>query len=408
MGVPLSILWVGKQSTDEGSGEEVYDSRVVASLRKLGHHVEICHPEPVSRLREAALLATCLLPYLRTRYATLRNRRAIVEKSRSVDVVIGSWEPFDALLGRLPRPCILIVHNIISRSLPALLTGSIPALFTGSIGARFGAYRARLWERRHYRAGNFAAIGALSNRDLAYLDTLAHRPRLLRLTPGMPRLAELAPDAEFKSEIVLSGTFGWFPKRRDTVMFAQQYAKIDNRFQVRAEALPEEAVAALHPLSAPSADEIASAIRLGVIPDCFEAGHKLRTLAYIANNQIVLSFSDVSFDFEHIPDHDLFIQRLHTVEDIARVVSSLRSIPLPELRDKFRQFKQACARSFTWQVVAERLAEASREIIASRQPRAAQCVSEARAKQTAALEAAAAEPRLQASADQTRMAADGI
>jgi len=363
MGVPLSILWVGKRSTDEGSGDEVYDSRVLASLRELGHNVEVCHPEPVSRLREAALLASGCLPYLRTRYATLRNRRAIVEKSRSVDVVIGSWEPFEGLLRRLPRPCILIIHNVISRSLPAV--------FPGSVAARLSAYRARLWERRCYRAENFAAIGALSSRDLAYLETLTHRPRLLRLTPGMPSLAELAPDAEFKSEIVLSGTFGWFPKRRDTVMFAQQYAALDNRFRVRAEALPEEAVAALHPLSAPSADEIASAMRLGVITDRFEAGHKLKTLAYIAHNEIVLSFSDVSFDFQHIPDHDLFIQRVHTVEDIARVVSSLRNIPLPELRDRFRQFKQACARSFTWQAVAERLVEATCEIVAGCQPGAA-------------------------------------
>ena len=62
----------------------------------------------------------------------------------------------------------------------------------------------------------------------------------------------------------------------------------------------------LQPSGVPLSDD---ALRIGLITDRFEAGHKLKTLAYVANNRIVLSFAEVGFDFVHIPYHDLFIRK---------------------------------------------------------------------------------------------------
>ena len=47
----------------------------------------------------------------------------------------------------------------------------------------------------------------------------------------------------------------------------------------------------LQPSGVPLSDD---ALRIGLITDRFEAGHKLKTLAYVANNQIVLSFAELA------------------------------------------------------------------------------------------------------------------
>ena len=142
------------------------------------------------------MLATGVLPYQRTRFATKHNRHAIVEQSRKFDAVICSWEPLDALVRRLSPPSILITHNVASRALPAM--------FPNNVLATLAAARAGAWERRWYRSGHFAAIGALSRRDFAYLDGIRGRPELLLLPPGMPPCIKLKPDACFAKEIVIS------------------------------------------------------------------------------------------------------------------------------------------------------------------------------------------------------------
>ena len=92
------ILWIGKSPTNGMTGDEVFDRKTLAACRAQGCDVHVYYPVPVSRLREAAVLATGVLPYQRTRFATKHNRHAIVEQSRKVDAVICSWEPHDALV----------------------------------------------------------------------------------------------------------------------------------------------------------------------------------------------------------------------------------------------------------------------------------------------------------------------
>jgi hypothetical protein len=289
------------------------------------------------------------IPYYRARYASAENRAGVIASLSGHDAVVCSWEPLDALALDLSPKAILIVHNVTSLALGATF-GKNPLV-------AIGAARLRAWERTSYRGAHLAAVVALARLDFAYLEQLPEPPRLGLLPPGMPPCFELADDATVLREIVISGTYDWFPKRRDAVLFAREYAGRADRMPIRAEALPAEAMQRLMPAPLPSDHENCTAIRFGLITDRFEAGHKLKTMAYIASNQIVLSFADVAIDFVDIPDSALFIRRLTSVADIADQVEAILAIPVAEVRQRFVAFRQCCERAFTWKRVAEMLLE---------------------------------------------------
>jgi hypothetical protein len=331
----------------------VFDARTIPALRTMDCYLDVFHPQPVNRVREVALLSIGALPYPRTRYATWNNTRQIQSISCDYDVIICSWEPFDALVRHLPRPAILIVHNVSSLGLPAI--------YPDSALAKLGAAHAAIWERRWYRASRFAAIAALSRADLAYLGNIPDPPVLLWTPPGMPPCIELDPQAELIEEIVLSGTYGWPPKQRDADLFVREYAALDARLPVRVDMLGAarddwKTIRLLDPLPLPTASENRQGIRIGLITDRFQSGHKLKTLAYLASNQIVLSFANIGLDFNHLPDNELFIRHVSRASDIVGHVRALSAIP--DLRDRFVRFKAACSQQFTWDGLARALLDA--------------------------------------------------
>ncbi len=346
----MRILWIGKQAVDGQAGDEVFDRKTIAACRRRGATIELVHPARVSRAAEVLNLAAGQ-PHYRAHYASATNRAAAVAASQRCDVAVCSWEPFDTLGFGLRCPVLLILHNITSRALPQM--------FPGNVLATLAAARARVWERRRYSGKTLSAIAALSRPDLAYLATLPDPPRLLWLPPGMPPATPLSPEALLVPELVITGTYDWRPKHRDAVRFAQEYAGVTPRLVVRAAKLPGAAVKFMPVAPLPSAAEAGAALRFGLITDRFEAGHKLKTLAYIADNQIVLSFTDVTADFAHLADHGLFIRTLSSVADIARHVAELAHMPACELRRRFVAFQQACAKQFRWDAVAGTLLDAA-------------------------------------------------
>lgn len=282
-------------------------------------------------------------PLCRAPSCQAQRRRELRRLAGRYDAIVCSWEPFDLLARALPGKAILIAHNISSRVLPAILPGN-PF-------AALAAARLRRWERRCYAGTDYAAVGALSRCDHAYLAGIGvSRPLLL--PPGMPPCVPLADDAVLCRELVVSGTYDWFAKRRDVIRFAEEYAGVALRLPIRANGLPADASALLDPMPLPSAEDSRTAIRFGLIADRFSAGHKLKTLAYLADNQIVLSFADVEFDFAHLPDHAFFIRRVSSVAEIAEQVAAVAAEPAAALRERFRQFQDACAASFQWSRVA--------------------------------------------------------
>lgn len=350
----MRIMWIGKAAATSAAGDEVFDSKMVSAARELGHSIDLFHPRRVGRMRELINLFIGI-PHPRTRYASEANLTKLRAVSAGYDMVISSLEAFDRLALQLDVPVMVILHNITSRSLTASFPNSLPAALL--------AKRARLWEERHYRqGGNLRAIGVLSKRDQAYVQSLGASPEVVYLPPGMPPATDLDPDAILLQELTILGTFEWRPKKRDLMRFGQEYEAAKGRMTVRADPLPPEADELLKPLQAPTRMEAARALRFGVITDRFESGHKLKTLAYIASNNIVMSFSDVSFDFNHISDHDLFIRRVYSFDEMRSYINEISVMPWDNLQQRFIVFKQRCAECFVWPTMANRLMEAAARV----------------------------------------------
>ncbi len=339
----MRILWVGKAPTSGAAGDEIFDRKVIGALRDLGHTVQLFHPMRVPLWRELANLLVGV-PHYRARFASGNNRRRLQTADREYDLRIISWEPFDLLQTDLKQPVLLIAHNITSLSLPALFPDSRIANAAGK--------RARLWERR-YRRDRFAAIATLSRPDHDYVSALPNAPTVLLTIPGMPPAVELREDARFKREIVILGTFDWVPKRRDLERFTDEFLRNSERLAVFADGLPPSFAKALDARPASDVQSDGGAIRLGIITDRFVAGHKLKTLAHIAANHVVLSYADVAQDFLDIPEHDFFVRQLHSTEEIETVADELAAGDQVQLAARFRRFQGRCAEAFTWTGVAE-------------------------------------------------------
>ncbi len=357
----MRILWVGKPPADGQAGDEVFDRKTIAALRARGHAVDLVHPTRAQRSQEIANLLRGV-PHYRTRFATAANRRLVEAAWAQHDITVCSWEPLDTLVPHLHAPIILIAHNVTSLALPQL--------YPGNRLVRLAARRAARWEAGCYTAARLAAIATLSRRDQDHVAALPGAPDVLLTVPGMPPIIPLSASSGVSGEIVLSGTYDWRPKRRDMVRFAEEYVALADRLPVRAGALPPVAAALLRPKPAPDALESAAAIRFGVVTDRFEAGHKLKTLAHIAQNQLVLAFSDAAHDIVDMPDHAFFIRRLHAAADMAGHVAEIMEIATRDpagLRARFATFQRRCAERFTWGAVADSLAAAAAHATERRQ-----------------------------------------
>lgn len=333
------------------AGDEVYDREIVAALRHAGASVDRIAPERVSRAGAiAGLLAG--VPHQRNWYASRRNVRRLRAAAEDADLVFCSWEPLDRLAAVIRRPVIPILHNITSRALPAL--------YPGRPDARLLAWRAARWERQAYRSRHFPGIAVLARQDAEFVAGLPGAPPIFYAPPGMPRPVPLSDTATFRPEIVLSGTYDWAPKHRDILAFARDYARLPSVWPVHADALPGGAAALLGPRPFAAKDSGAG-MRIGIIPDRFQAGHKLKTTFYLAHNALVLSYADVSADFAGLPDASFFIRRVWTASEIAGAMTELSAMEPAGLRARFEGFKAACAARFSWARSAATLLEAGRE-----------------------------------------------
>ncbi len=356
----MRIFWIGPD--DEGAGAEIVDRKLKASLAKLGYQIDTFSPKPVSRLREVVNLSLLRMPYYRARFESPESRRAIRAISGRYDAVVAAWEPFDSLALRAPRsiPIVMLLHNVTSTAIRSVFPGHPLATYLARRGAR--------WEQRAYGDRRVRAVATLSVDDQRYVQSLVKSgTSVLYTPPGMPPMAELSADARFVPELLISGTYGWFPKRRDVNVFAEEYAALppSQRIPIVADGqLPEQA--ALRLSARPfDAKDSTQRIRLGLISDRFESGHKLKTAFYLANNAFVLTYADVSRDFEGIPDQAFFIRRIRRASDIAAHANELRALPAEPLRARLEAFKQACQQRFSWDGAARVMADALQRIVSS-------------------------------------------
>lgn len=343
----MRILWIAKEPSPGQGGEDIFDRKMVAALRK-GHEVDIVCLEQVGKAHMLANIALRFLPHHRARYTSAANvRRVSTTLRRGYDAAFCSWEPLDYIAYLADGPIIPVLHNITS--------ASFRSIFSAQPVGLLGADLVERWERRIYGSDRFDRIAVLSRDDARILQAISGRDNMEVIWPGMPPAVPLTSGVELRSELVLHGSYDWFAKRRDMLAFARDYAKLADRYPVFSDStLPGEAEAALE--SRPLSDiDPAAAIRFGIIADRFTAGHKLKTTSYIAFNCIVITFSDVSCDFDDIADYGFFIRRVSSVREIRAVVESMYAIAPAELRERFLDFQRKCAARFSWDSSARRL-----------------------------------------------------
>ncbi|HEV7719122.1 MAG TPA: hypothetical protein VGO70_09125 [Arsenicitalea sp.] len=333
----MRVLWIGKACEDAAAGNEIYDRRMIAALRDHGFEIDVISPQPVSPARELANLARGI-PHYRARYGSSANRALLAVAAR-YPIAVCSWEPFDMLAHALACPVIPILHNITSRSLRSM--------YPTNPVAKLLAMRAAQWERDAYGGGRFAATVVLSRADEAYVCSIAPAARIIYAPPGLPPVTPLSPNARFVPEMVIAGTFDWRAKRRDILRLASEWQAGGLNLKVVSDPLPETAAAKFRATSRSLSDN-AAAIRIGVVPDRFEAGHKLKVGAYIANNAMVLSFADPGTEYRGIEDAGYFIRQIQAVDDIRTVASELAAVDPEQLRRRWLAFQVRVQHQFCW------------------------------------------------------------
>lgn len=342
----MRLLWIGQDAGESQAGDAIYDRRMISEIRRLGHDVEVVSPRRVGRLAEAIHLLRGL-PYYRARYEEAGFRDRLRTIAADFDHVICSWEPFDRHAALLGRPVLPILHNLTSQALPAM--------FPGRRSARLLAAGAARWERRLFATPTISGVGLLGAGDLDHVRRVAPDLPTLYLPPGLPTAAPLSADAAVRAEIWISGSHGWWPKRRDAIAFAREAVAAGFDLPVVADDLPTEAAALLRAGPPPIVD--GKTIRFGLVTDRFTAGHKLKIGHYLAHGAIVLGFVDLTADFRDLPDHELFVRRIADIPDLVATVRTFERMDSVDLAGRLERFRRAAAERLSWTGSAARLVD---------------------------------------------------
>jgi hypothetical protein len=348
----MRTLWV----TREGMGEE-YDRRM---LRIMGERHEISQfvVSRVPRRRQMidAALRLCVPETFAFAGPEEVQRLVNEQQAKKAEIMVFSHEHLDryarqvkTALGAAAPPFVSIRHNVTSDGMRSIIGGPLGDIYCA---------RARMQEKGALGGDLFAALAVVSRREQTYLAELTGRSldSVLLTHPGAPPPTPLAPDATMQRELVLSGTYNWFPKTRDLKRFVAEKDEL------------------VVPLFADSPDirDMPSAktldygqMRFGLITDRFVAGHKLKTSAYLMQNCIVLTYSDVYEDFSFNPQAARrFIRPISHARDIGPIVDDFMAEPQAPLRAALAAFKTEIAAAFSWTENAEKLEAAFAQITA--------------------------------------------
>jgi hypothetical protein len=99
------------------------------------------------------------------------------------------------------------------------------------------------------------------------------------------------------AELIVSGTFEWRVKRRDIGILAKEWDRFRPDIPIFTDPLPDSLSSKFKAGSLSSLD-FSTGVRMGLVPDRFQSGFKLKCGMYIANNCVILSFVDIAVDFD--------------------------------------------------------------------------------------------------------------
>lgn len=339
-GVTCMIV-MPRLSGPKSAGDEVVYRHAVAHL---GRSMTVVTAEfgSVGRGRRLLNLITRRAPPELARYIGRSNDLAIERAlaSQPVDVVCFLHEggfTFLEVAQRLGLPCVLYPHNV----------HSVVARTDGSMFGRLFASAAARFERTWY-GDREAGLVCISRTDAEGLKAVGVNRTDVRIAPpGAPPPRALDPGASVLPEVVLTGSYGWWRKRRHLTRFAKSPGRLDAPVLMTdpagVEILGDQGRA-----MDKDALDWSSGLRFGLITDGFGGGFKLKSLEYVALNCLVLSYCDLSLEFEGLPHADEFVRHVSGKAEIARIMAEAAARPRAEFIERFLTFKAACLRRFDW------------------------------------------------------------
>lgn len=338
----IEVLWIGPHDSPVSSGEVIYDRKIATALRAAAN-VSFYTP---ARVGPWPKLLRLLLgqAWHWASYYTRQSLEEVRERARAADVVVCSWEKYDGFSEIVERPVVLILHNITS--------DTAKQVFPSNLLARLMGWRTLLHEKRVYTRPNVKAIFVLSLRDKRLVEDMGVQMPVLWAPPGTPPAVPLADSAEFEPSLTFSGSYGWFPKRRDLGRFLQDLQTLGLGLQT------DETITNKMRHGVPitqarftDLDHCARKLRLGVIPDRFVAGHKLKAGFYICHNAIVLSYADIREEFEGLPYSEDFVRFVTGPDDLKAARRDFMARDNTALCRAFFEFQQGCVERFSWHKV---------------------------------------------------------
>lgn len=352
----MRILWVRRKPSDEGGGDSLYDGKLIRGLQASGHEI-VDHGLPRNsrpqQFLHAALNLSLPEQYAVGGAADVAYVRGLLQGG-GFDAAVFSHEHVDAFARAVRSassvPFVAVRHNVTSDLMRSLLEGVL---------VMQGVYcaMAEQQERAALTGGLYQAVSAVSVRDRRLLTALTGRQDIALVQPGAPPAAPLNADAATTRDLVISGTFDWFPKARDLRRFVGEYAaQPPAGVRLRCTtAVPEDLRATLG-ATEDDAIDAAGAIRFGLITDRFPAGHKLKTAAYLMNNCAVLSFTRVIEDFADLPFASNWIIEVSRSSELGPAIDRLVRRPADEARAELAVLKDAVAERLSWSRQAANLA----------------------------------------------------
>lgn len=347
----MKLLWVRRRPVLDGGGDAIVDTKFAQELART-LDVTVYTVERLSRADKLRRSLTRRLPPDRGSFGTERDVERIAALARQSDAVIFSHEQLDALAievaGRLdPKPYTgLLLHNVPSDAYPQLSSRPV----VGRIAGRFLTG----YERRAFRHPAIDDIYTLSHRDARLVAGLSGRASVPVVHPGAPPEVPLHDGAGLRQDLVIIGTFEWFPKHRDMLAFARSYADGAERAwngqapPVYLSAGADQAIVdALKARPLESLD-FSDGIRFGLVTDRFVSGHKLKVSEYFARNLIPVSFSAIEEDFRFSPAARALISEVGSLEELSARMRAIAATSSDELRSRFLHAKREVLDTMSW------------------------------------------------------------
>ena len=198
--------------------------------------------------------------------------------------------PMLAAVERAGVPAVLVAQN----------THSLVAATDPSPVARLIRPIAVAFEQRWY-ASPAAQLIVISRADMAGLQRAGVRRDDILLAPaGAPPPSHLTLDAPVLRKAVITGSYGWWRKRRNLGTFAAGSPLGAPAYAVDPLAL-DILGAEGRPLNEAEGRSWEAGLRFGVVTDIFPGGFKLKSLEYVARNCVVLSLPDIRLSSRACP-----------------------------------------------------------------------------------------------------------